>query len=64
MENKEQVIEEPKEKKILNFDNPDLAMMCCTIIAIFSLFIIPDPSTIIVSIVTGIMGLAVSKKKE
>ena len=55
---------EVKEKKILNFDNPDLAMMCCTIIAIFSLFVITNPSTIIVSIVTGIMGLAASKNKK
>ena len=46
---------------MINFDDKDLVIICVTLIAFVCAFRLDDPSSIILSIVTGLCGVAVGK---
>ncbi len=52
------------EERVFNMDDKDLVIISVTVIAIVSLFVIADPVTIVSSIVSGLFGIAVGRKKE
>ena len=51
-----------EEKLMFNMDDKDLVIISTTIIGIVSLFVLADPTTIVSSIITGLMGIAVGRK--
>lgn len=53
---------EKGEERVFNMDDKDLVIISVTIIAIVSLFVLADPTTIISSIVSGLFGVAVGRK--
>lgn len=53
---------EQGEERVFNMDDKDLVIISVTVIAIVSLFVLADPTTIISSIVSGLFGVAVGRK--
>ncbi len=51
-----------EENVMFNMDDKDLVIISTTIIGIVSLFVLADPTTIVSSIITGLMGIAVGRK--
>ncbi len=56
---------EDKEIKEVNvkydFDDKDVAMISLTIIALISLWVLAEPTTILTSVISGILGLATGR---
>lgn len=45
----------------MELDDKKLVILCATVIALFSIFGITDPETIVTAIVSGMFGVAVGK---
>lgn len=46
-----------------NFDDKDLAILGASAIAVFAMYRLTEPETIILACITGIFGLAAGRKK-
>jgi len=53
----------PIQIKIPDFDDKDLGMIVIAAITIFAMFLLPDPTTIVSSAITGIAGFVVGRDK-
>ena len=53
-----------EEKLMFNMDDKDLVIMAVTVIAIVSLFVLADPTTIIASVLSGLFGLATGRRLD
>lgn len=55
---------EEKEDMKWNIDDKDLVIVSVTTIAIISLFVLADPTTILTSILSGLFGLATGRRMD